>query len=83
MRERRTERSDQQNSYYWAIVVGMLADHIGNEKEEMHEILKQKFKIKSTATLKTKEFEEYIANIVRFAASELHFVIPSPNEVDY
>ena len=36
-------RSNEQNRYYWGVVVRELADHTGYAEEEMHEILKALF----------------------------------------
>jgi hypothetical protein len=92
LRERRAERSNQQNAYYWSVVVAMLADHTGYSNDEMHENLKRMFlgqidehglmRVGSTAKLKTDEFQGYIAKIVRWAAMDLSFVIPDPKQVD-
>lgn len=39
------QRSSPQNSYYWGVVIEVLANHseIGYTKDEWHEILKHKF----------------------------------------
>jgi len=39
----RATRSQQQNSYYWGVVVQMLSDHTGYTPDEMHAYLKTKF----------------------------------------
>ena len=39
----RNSRSISQNSYYWGVVVPLLAEHCGYEIEEMHEALKWRF----------------------------------------
>jgi hypothetical protein len=83
LRARNVSRSDQQNKYYHGVVVSMIADHLGYEKEEMHELLKKQFKVESTARLKTAEFKEYVDDIVRWAASDLGIPIPDPHEIDY
>jgi hypothetical protein len=41
-RAKRT-RSDDQNRYYWGVVVDILSEHTGYEPEEMHEWLKAEF----------------------------------------
>ena len=42
-----------------------------------------KFKIaKSTATLKTDEFEEFCAEVRRWGMKEFNIYLPNPNEVD-
>ena len=93
LRERRAERSNQQNAYYWSVIVAMLAEHTGYSNEEMHENLKRMFlgqidehglmRVGSTAKLKTEEFQEYIAKIMRWAAMDLSLVLPDPKQIDY
>ena len=90
----RDTRSNQQNSFYWSVVVKIMADYCGYDRpEDMHEALKERFnseprdhkgfiKIKSTTGLNTVEFEEYLSRIKRWAAEE-GLIIPNPNEVDY
>lgn len=82
-------RSLNQNSYYWGVVVPILASDLGYEVEEMHEALKWKFlrvndkelpTVRSTAKLSKGEFVEYIDRIIRWAATEYQIIIPLPNE---
>jgi hypothetical protein len=91
----RDKRSGQQNKYYHGIVVKILSDETGFTPDEMHETLKYKFLryskalpngeevqiIMSTTDLDTKEFEEYLEQIKRFAIQELDVYIPDPNEI--
>ena len=79
-----------QNGYYWAVVVPLLAEYCGYEREEMHEALKMKFllthedsafpTLRSTTDLDTAEFTEYIEQCRRLAAG-YGVVIPDPGEV--
>ena len=89
IRKPKTSRSTLQNSYYFGVVVEILAKELGYDKDEIHEILKYKFLqsnamgmpyIKSTTKLSTGEFEEYLSKIKQWAAEFLHIVIPDPNE---
>ena len=81
-------RSDPQNRYYWGIIVKMLGAELGYEKNEIHEALKWKFlqipgklpTVKSTTKLSTVEFNDYIDEIVRWAAIDLGVVLPDPDE---
>jgi hypothetical protein len=94
VRELRRTRSHRQNRYYWGVVIALLAEHCGYEPEEMHEALKLQFlrvpadedhpleTVRSTARLKTSEFEVYLEQIRRWAATEMGVYIPEPNEVD-
>lgn len=88
---KRKRRSDNQNRYYWAVIVKMLGDYFGYEGDEMHEALKMKFlvisggegrpdTIKGTSKLTTIEFNEYIDKVIRWASQEFGVVIPDPNQ---
>lgn len=44
IRKQKTKRSNLQNSYYWGVVVPILADHFGHDNpDDMHEDLKLEF----------------------------------------
>lgn len=97
----RNQRSNNQNKYYWAVIVEMLTEDFGDTTpEQTHEILAGIFlsehiqvdtkhgKInvlvtRSTASLKTVEFEEYLSKIRNWASIERNCNIPLPNEVDF
>lgn len=85
------KRTNQQNAYYWAVVVDILANHFGYEPEEMHEELKQMFnpidsKIRpgkkiggsTTKIPRDKFIDDYCERICRWAATEYQIVIPPP-----
>jgi len=40
---RRSTRSQQQNAYYWGVVVQLISEHTGYTPDEVHEFLKMKF----------------------------------------
>lgn len=86
-------RSNEQNRYYWGVVLEALSDLTGYTPEEMHEWCKSKWLsysididgnlqviAKSTTDLDTLEFTNYIEKIRDFAASNLGEHIPSPEE---
>lgn len=88
------QRSLEENSYYWGVVVETLSRHTGYTPEEMHDALKTKFlphmvdefglsHTTSTKALNTKGFEKYLEDIRRWAASDLGCIIPLPNEDVY
>ncbi len=91
IRKERHTRSLNQNKYYWGVIIEILSNNFGYDKEEMHEALKFKFLKKhedtdlvtvgSTAKLSTAEFTEYIDGVVRWAATEYQVVIPSADGV--
>lgn len=84
-------RSNQQNAYYWGVVVNMIAREIGDFPDEVHEAIKMKFlKVRdkplpvarSTTSLSTGEMETYLANVRLWAQIELNIIIPLPNEIE-
>lgn len=85
-------RSNSQNSYYWGVVIDILADYTGYTAEEMHNALKWKFlrkvnekqieTVKSTTGLTTEEFGFYLEAIKNWASKELSVYIPDSNEFD-
>ncbi len=88
LRLQKSQRSLNQNAYYWGVAIKILCDHLGYADDEMHEILKFKFLktakaemefVKSTAKLSTAEFEEYLEKIKVWAVMELDCYIPDPN----
>ena len=82
------QRSDQQNKYYWSVIIPILGDFLGYDKEECHEALKWHFlkmegkipTVKSTRKLDTSDFSNYIEKICRWAAEEFSIFIPPPHE---
>jgi len=86
----RIPRTNQQNKWYWACIVGIPAKHYGYTADEMHEAYKLLFlrrneegkpeTIRSTTKLDTKQFSEYVEKCRRWAA-EQGFYIPDPEEV--
>lgn len=89
----RKKRSDNQNAYYWGVVLARIADYSGyrgkDELEGLHEELKRMFLPKfgrmnitrSTSALSTIEFNNYIEDVKRWAVQELGIYIPDPNEI--
>lgn len=86
-------RSSQANRYYWGVVVPLIAEHCGYQKDELHEALKQKFlrldaepdehglvRVKSTATMTKKDFGDYLENVITWAGAEFGLNIPAPGE---
>ena len=84
--------SDQQRSYYFGVVVDLLAKNSGDTKEDMHQILKRLFLSRkeerfgrqiliagSTRLLSKGEFAEYITKCINLA-TEFGVYIPSPEE---
>lgn len=89
----RKKRSVNQNSYYWGVVVAMIAEAAGYPTpEEAHDALRLHFlgqhregqlpTMKSTAELSTTEFEDYLSHCRQLASEMFGLYIPEPNEVD-
>jgi hypothetical protein len=88
----RRTRSNEQNRYYWGVVIPLLANHFGYTKDEMHDALKWEFlrkpesspaTVRSTSSLTTVEFNEFVEAVVVWAATNYQVVIPDPNEADF
>ncbi len=89
---RKKHRTNPQNSWYWACVVAIPAEHFGYTPDEMHEAFKWLFlkkdennkppTVRSTTSLSTVEFSEYVEKCRQFCAEE-GLYIPDPEEVDY
>jgi len=83
----RKNRSNWQNSWFHA-VVKQVSEFTGYEIEEAKDIIKRKgglaYKkkghifLKSTSSLDTKEFADFMEKIIRVCAKELDLVIPDP-----
>ena len=88
VRRKRLQRSLQANRYYFGVVVALIAEHCGYEKDEMHELLAMRFlrieddpvtgspRRQRTPHTDTTEFSEYVERCIRFGA-ELGVVIPA------
>ena len=92
IRRHRRTRSNNQNRYYWGVVVSILAESFGYSPDEMHNALAWRFlrlddrpelpTVRSTTTLTTGEFERYLEAVRTWASIEQGVFIPLPNEVD-
>ena len=93
VRRVRTQRSNEANRYYWGVVIALLAEEFGYEKQEMHEVLAMKFlriedcpitgspRRRRTPDCDTSKFAEYVEDCIRLGADH-GVVIPSSNEVE-
>ena len=93
--KKQKERSNNQNSYYWGVVLALICETIGEQDaDKVHESMRRKFLpihydnllpdgSKSTTKLTTVEMEEYLSKIRQWASEFLNCYIPLPNEVDY
>jgi hypothetical protein len=94
IRKHHSKRSNEQNKYYWGVVISILSNHFGYDPEEMHTEMKLMFnpipsKIDparsiggSTTKLSTVEFfsdeQSYVERICRWAAEQHGVYIPPP-----
>lgn len=91
---KRLPRSNQQNNYLW-LIYELIAEYSGDNKDSIHEYCKNRFLsvkievmgenlkvVKSTSSLKTDEFNEYVDKVKQFAA-EMGLVITDYNEVNW
>lgn len=89
-------RSMNQNNYYWGVVIEILTDWTGYEREETHDALRMEFLsiekdfggqtirfARSTKTLDVQEFEDYLSKIREWASVQHNIFIPLPNQVEY
>jgi len=92
VKEYKKSRSLEQNAYYW-VVVGIISDYTGYDKDGLHEAFKRNFigkdegkdmfgnyycKPKSTTELNTKQFGEYLDKVMLYALNnEIQIEPPS------
>lgn len=93
VRRFREQRSSESNRYYWGIVVPLLAEELGYEKQEAHDVLAMHLlriedcpvtgapRRKRTPDCDTSEFAAYVDSCIRLAA-ELGIRVPAANEVE-
>ena len=62
-------RNTAQNNYYWAIL-REFGKQCGYHPEEMHDVVKSSFKIKTTSEFTVEEFSEYIDRVIIYAAEQ-------------
>ena len=92
LRRQRNSRSEQQNAYYWGVVISMMAYKYGDTPMNIHEQMKYEFlldrtgtrpMVKSTTDLNTVEMEDYLQKVRDLASMEMELYIPLPNEKDW
>ena len=89
------KRSNEQNAYYFGVIVKMISQHTGYTDKEVHRLLAESFlgtkEVKigdlvskqpiSTTTCSTSDFMAYMADIQQWAAENINLYLPDPNEV--
>lgn len=87
IRPYKADRTNLQNRYLRGWVYGPIAEHIGEDTEYIHWVMGMKFLldrskkapyVRSTATLNTAEFSDYVEKIRNFVAERVY--VPSPEE---
>lgn len=85
-------RSDKQRKYQWGCVYDIISKDTGYLPKEVHQLMQKQFLayenkgewfVRSTTELNTKEMEEYLSNIRRFASVELSIFVPLPGETEF
>ena len=59
-------RNTAQNNYYWSLLRDW-GKAIGYSAEELHEVVKSKFKIVTTSEFNKNEFSEFLDDVIRYA----------------
>lgn len=90
----RDKRSLDQNAYWHAVPVDLLAEHCGYTHDQMHYALLGEWggyldgpagqpvpRIASSSKLTTDEFSKLIEWVLTWGPSEMGVIIPAPNEV--
>lgn len=63
IKELKNLRSYSQNAYYWGVVIKMIADHVGDDKDAIHEFCKQEFGMKKVLTVKLGTLTDVLSKI--------------------
>ncbi len=98
VRVKRRQRSRNQNAWYWAVIVPMIAEHCGyqpHEHDALHDELVRmhlglrpepnplKLRIStSDPDMSTADFAEYCEQVRIWAAADLGVVIPDPESAE-
>lgn len=83
-------RTSRANRYYWGVCIALIAKHLGEHPEELHEALKAKFRGREDITTGlviprstrsgSDDFWQYVDAVRHWAHTFLGLYIPSPNE---
>lgn len=90
------KRSNMANAYYWGVIVLMIAIEMGDSKEEVHDMLSEKFnsikeldpdlelysELIGSSNLNVTDFEVYVVTCRLWAKDYLNMVIPLPIQTD-
>ena len=62
-------RNTAQNNYYWSII-REFGDQCGYHPEEMHDVVKSHFRLKTTSEFTVEEFSDYLDKVIMYAAEQ-------------
>lgn len=84
-------RSSAANRFYWSVVIGTIAEHLGENPEDLHHALKAKFRGREDVTTgliiprstrtDSDDFWRYVDEVRHWSHTFLGVYIPEPNEV--
>jgi hypothetical protein len=90
VRKKLPKSSNQQNRYYWGVIVKLISEYTGHTPEEVHAILKYKFLrrrsqegfefVPSAMALSTRDREAFHDDCRLWGNVVLGLNIPEPNE---
>lgn len=94
IRKKRSQRSVDQNKYWWSVPVRLLAEHCGYADDDMHYALlgecfgykvgptgKQLPNVTGSSALSTEEFTRLIDWVLVWGPTEMGCYIPAPDKV--
>jgi len=92
--EKKNQRTMSQNKFYNGVVLKLIGEHLGYDRDEVHDILTAKFLkkivnvdgkdmvvVRSTTSLTTEEMSNYIERIKIWASKEIGVFIPDSSDV--
>lgn len=84
-------RSSAANAYYWGVVLEIIAKHLGEQPEELHDAFKCRFRGREDVTTgliiprstrtDSDDFWRYVDDVRHWSHTFLGVYIPEPNEV--
>ena len=83
-------RSSAANAYYWGVVLALIAKHLGEQPEELHDAFKAKLRgredittglvIPRSTRTDSDDFWQYVDQVRHWAHTFLGLYIPEPHE---
>jgi len=93
IRKPKKVRSDRQNRYYWGVVLKLITECTGESGEDLHNHFSYRWlgtkgksgkliSRKSTTSLSTVEFMEYLDKIISWGEKFLNITFPNPEDIE-